>query len=150
MQHPYICECFTCGRKYKSKSGLWRHQIKHKPIIELLQTRIEKAPVENSELLQSRIEKAPVENSELLQTRIEKAPVEKSELLQTRIEKAPDKLVENTIVKTYCHDNDPSTEQKRKKEINPKNENKQKTKKKIRMQSHGRTKKRRKITMSSF
>jgi hypothetical protein len=165
MQLPYICECFTCGRKYKSKSGLWRHQIKHKPIIELLQTRIEKAPVENSELLQSRIEKAPVENSELLQTRIEKAPVEKSELLQTRIEKAPveksellqtriekapDKLVENTIVKTYCHDNDPSTEQKRKKEINPKNENKQKTKKKIRMQSHGRTKKRRKITMSSF
>jgi hypothetical protein len=70
MQLPYICKCFICGRKYKSKSGLWRHQIKHKPIKELLQTRIEKEPVENSELL------------------------------QTRIEKEPDKLVENTTVKT--------------------------------------------------
>ena len=39
------------------------------------------------------------------------------ELLQTRIEKVPDKLVENTVVKTYCHDNDPSTEQKRKKSV---------------------------------
>ena len=113
IQLPYICECFICGRKYKSKSGLWRHQIKHKPI------------------------------TELLQTRIEKEPVEKSELLQTRTKKVPDKLVENAIVKA-------STEQKRKKIINPKTQNKQKTKKKFRMQSHGRTKKRRKITMSSF
>jgi hypothetical protein len=131
IQLPYICECFICGRKYKSKSGLWRHQIKHKPMIELLQTRIEKNPVENSELLQTRIEKNPVENSELLQTRIEKETVENSELL----------LVESTIVKTST---DPSTEQKRKKKIKRikrKKENKQKTQKKFRMQSHGRTKK---------
>ena len=123
MQLPYICKCFICGRKYKSKSGLWRHQIKHKPITELLQTRIE-----------------PVGNSELLQTRIEKETVENSELLQTRIEKVPDKLVEKAIVKTYCHDNDPSSKEKRKKRIERKKENK-KTQKKIRMQSHGRTKK---------
>ena len=121
MQLPYICKCVICGRKYKSKSGLWRHQIKHKPTMELLQTRIDKEPVENSELLQTRIAKATVENSELLQTRIEKATVEKSELLQTRIEKEkvellqtrmenlPHKLVENTTVKTYSHDYDPFT-----------------------------------------
>ena len=156
IQLPYICECFICGRKYKSKSGLWRHQIKHKPITELLQTRIEKETVEKSELLQTRIEKETVEKSELLQTRIEKATVEKSELLQTRIEKEkvellqtrmenlPNKLVENAIVKTYCHDNDPSTEQKRNnriKRIKRKKECKLKTQKKFRMQSHGRTKK---------
>ena len=69
MQLPYICKCFICGRKYKSKSGLWRHLTKHKPIIELL---------------------------------------------QTRIEKVPDKLVENTIVKTHCYDNDPSPDKKKK------------------------------------
>ena len=84
MQLPYICKCFICGRKYKSKSGLWRHLTKHKPIIELLQTRIEKEPVKNPELL------------------------------QTRIEKVPDKLVENTIVKTHCYDNDPSPDKKKK------------------------------------
>ena len=99
MQLPYICKCFICGRKYKSKSGLWRHQTKHKPMIELLQTRIEKEPVEKSELLQ---------------TRIEKEPVEKSELLQTRTKKVPDKLVENASVKA-------STEQKRKKNNKSKN-----------------------------
>jgi hypothetical protein len=145
-QLPYICKCVICGRKYKSKSGLWRHQTKHKPITELLQARIEKATVENSELLQTRTKKATVENSELLQTRIEKEPVEKSELLQTRIEKEPVEksellLVESAIVKTST---DPSTEQKRKnkiKQIKRKKENKQKTQKIFRMQSHGRTKK---------
>ena len=99
MQLPYICKCFICGRKYKSKSGLWRHQIKHKPITELLQTRIEKETVENSELL------------------------------QTRIEKVPDKLVEKAIVKTYCYDNDPSSKEKRKKRIKRKKENKKTQKK---------------------
>ena len=126
MQLPYICKCFICGRKYKSKSGLSRHQIKHKPITELLQTRTEKATVEKSELLQTRTENEPVE------------------LLQTRMENLPNKLVENTIVKTYCHDNDPSTEQKRSnriKRMKRKKEKKQKTQKKFRMQSHGRTKK---------
>ena len=57
IQLPDICKCLICGRKYKSKSGLWRHQIKHKPITELLQTRIEKETVEKSELLQTTIEK---------------------------------------------------------------------------------------------
>ena len=112
MQLPYICKCFICGRKYKSKSGLWRHLTKHKPIIELLQTRIEKEPVENPELL------------------------------QTRIEKVPDKLVENTIVKTHCYDNDPSPDKKKKRIKREKK--KKKTQKKSSMQSHGRTKKKRK------
>ena len=94
--------------------------------MELLQTRIEKEPVENSELLQTRIEKEPVEKSELLQTRIEKEPVEKSDLLP----------VESTIVKTST---DPPTEQKRIKRIKRKKENKQKTQKKFRMQSHYKT-----------
>ena len=129
MQLPYICKCFICGRKYKSKSGLWRHQINHKPITELLQTRIEKEIVENSELLQPRIEKEIVEKSELLQTRIDKEPVENSELLQTRIEKEPGKLVENTIVKTST---DPSTEQKRKKKNKTNKTNKTKINKRPR------------------
>ena len=105
-QLPYICKCLICAKKYKSISGLWRHNKKHKSSI-----------------------------------------VENSESLQISIKKEPDKLVENTIVKTNYHENDPFTEQKRKKR---KKEKKPKTQKKYPTQSHSKTKRRRKFSMSIF
>ena len=47
-QLPYICKCLICAKQYKSISGLWRHNKKHKSSI-----------VENSESLQISIKKEP-------------------------------------------------------------------------------------------